>query len=90
MPFCGIGEPDVAVFVSRLFGCGVGLVGGVALLAIIYGAFIFVTSGGDPNRVRVGREYITYAIVGLLFAIFAVLLLELLGVDILRIPGFLP
>lgn len=87
-PICGIGAENPADFASGIFGCGISLVGGVALLFIIYGGFILLTSSGYPNKVRIGKEYITYAIVGLVLAIFTFIVLEVVGVDILQIPGF--
>lgn len=85
---CGIGESDIAVFATKFFGCGVGLIGGVALLFIIYGGFLLALSGGDPSRIRAGREYIMYSIIGMLLAIFALVILNVIGVNILHIPGF--
>lgn len=87
---CGVGDPNIPVetFVGKLFGCGVSLIGGVAVLFIIYGGFVLATSSGDPNKVRLGKEYITYAIVGLVLAILTMVLLEVIGADILQIPGF--
>lgn len=85
---CGIGQANPANFVSGLFGCGISLVGGIAVLFVIYGGFVFLTSAGDPTKIRVGKEYITYAIVGLLLAIFTLVILQVIGLDILNIPGF--
>ncbi|MBI2036288.1 hypothetical protein HYT17_01550 [Candidatus Microgenomates bacterium] len=84
---CGIGETDIGVFAGKFFGCGVSLVGGIALLFIIYGGYVLMTSSGDPNRLRIGKEYITYSIVGLVLAILAVVILNVIGTDILKIPG---
>ena len=39
---CGVGDPNIETFVGKLFGCGVSLVGGVALLFIIN--FFFLES----------------------------------------------
>lgn len=71
--------------VSRL---ATGMGGGIALLLMIVGAFKMITSAGNPDSVKAGSEQITSAIIGLLFIIFAVLLLKVIGVDILALPGF--
>lgn len=86
--FCAIGSPDPAKFVEGIFGCGISLVGGIAILFIIYGGFVLLTSSGDPSRVRMGKEYVTYSIIGLLLAIFSLVILQIMGFDILQIPGF--
>lgn len=72
--------------VSRL---ATGMGGGIALLLMIAGAFKMITSAGNPDSVKAGSEQITSAVIGLLFIIFAVLLLKVIGVDILDLPGFI-
>ena len=38
---------------------------------IIYGGIIYTTSGGDPGKVKKGKDTIIYGIVGLIIAILA-------------------
>lgn len=75
-------------FIEDLFQLGVGIGGGVALILIIFGAFKMMTSAGNPEHLNEGKELVTAAITGLLFIIFSVFLLKLIGYDILHIPGF--
>lgn len=84
---CGIGANTIEEFAGKFFGCGVSLIGGIALLFVIYGGYLLLTSAGDPHKIRIGKEYITYAIIGLLLALFALILLQVIGADILKIPG---
>jgi hypothetical protein len=63
------------------------IAGGIALLLMIYGSFLISTSAGDPKKAEEGKEIITGTIAGLLFIIFSVVLLRLIGVEILNIPG---
>lgn len=65
-----------------------GIAGGLAFLMMLLGAFQMLTSAGNPDTLNAGRERLTSAVIGLLFVIFAVLLLQIIGVDILKIPGF--
>jgi len=65
-----------------------GLSGGVVLLSILAGAFMLITSAGEPKQVQEAQEMITAAIIGLLFIIFSILILQFVGVSILHIPGF--
>lgn len=66
----------------------IGISGGLAFLMMILGAFQMLTSAGNPETLQAGRERLTSAIIGLLFVIFSVLLLQIIGVGILNIPGF--
>ncbi len=75
-------------FVSTFYGIGLGLIGGVALLFIIYGGYIILSSQGDPGQLSKGKSYIYYAIAGILLAVFGFVFVRVIAVDILRIPGF--
>lgn len=79
---------DPFAFVAKFYGIGLGIIGGVALLFIIYGGYIILTSQGDPNQLNTGKSYIYYAIAGLLLAIFGFVFIQVIAVDILHIPGF--
>lgn len=75
-------------FIARFYGVGLSLIGGVSLLFIIMGGYLILTSRGNPEQLNNGKGYIFYAIAGLLLAIFGYFFIELVVVDILRIPGF--
>lgn len=75
-------------FVKSIFTLVLGLAGGIALILIILAGYRFMASQGDPEKIVVARQQLTAAIVGLLFIIFSFVILQVIGVDILRIPGF--
>lgn len=77
-----------AAFVNSIFKILLGFAGGVAILLIIAAGYEMMTSQGNPEKVKGARERLTAAIVGLLFIIFSVAILQIIGVDILQIPGF--
>ncbi len=79
---------DPIGFVQEFYPIGLSFVGGVALIALILGGYTIMTSRGDPQRVNVGKSYIFYAITGLLLAIFGYVFIQVVVVDILRVPGF--
>lgn len=79
---------DPIKFVTRFYGIGLGIIGGIALLSIIYGGYLVMTSQGNPTQLNKGKSYIFYAIVGLLLAIFGFVFVEVLAGGILKIPGF--
>ncbi|HSX40955.1 MAG TPA: hypothetical protein VLF68_05090 [Candidatus Saccharimonadales bacterium] len=86
----GIGcvPTDPSGFVGKFYGYGLGILGGVALLFIIYGGYILLTSQGNAQSLSKGKSYIFYAIAGLLLAIFGYVFVQVVVVDILHIPGF--
>ena len=79
---------DPVGFVQKFYGVGLGFVAAVALLALIYGGYVVMTSRGDPRRVNEGKSWIFYAIAGLLLAIFGFVFIQTVLVDILHVPGF--
>ena len=74
---------------NQIFGIGLGFAGVVSILCIIFASFRMQISAGDPEKVKQAQELITSCITGLILVIFAVVILRVIGVDILRIPGIL-
>ncbi|OGM25062.1 hypothetical protein A2715_03925 [Candidatus Woesebacteria bacterium RIFCSPHIGHO2_01_FULL_39_32] len=66
---------------------GIGIVGGIALILIIYAGFMIITSGGNPQRLQAGKELLTAAVMGVVLLLFGAYILNLIGVEILKIPG---
>jgi hypothetical protein len=58
------------------------------MLGIIFSAFQIQISQGNPEKIKKAREMLTSFVIGLLVIIFSVFILRLIGVDLLRIPGF--
>lgn len=79
-------EPEA--FTKFLLGFAIGIGGGIAFLLMIFGGLQIIFSGGNPDKVKAGKEIITAALGGLLLIIFSVFILKIIGVDILQIPGF--
>lgn len=101
-PFCSGGDTEINTaigcipisdgnaFVEWLFPKLLGVMGGIAFLLMLYGGFVVITSGGNPEKLQAGQETITSAVTGLVFAIFSLFVLELIGINILHIPGLSP
>lgn len=79
---------DPVGFVQKFYGIGLGFIGALSLLMLMYGGYAIMTSHGDPRRMNIGKSYLFYAISGLLLAIFGYVFIEVVAVDILKIPGF--
>jgi len=74
-----------AAFLLR-FALGIG--GGVAFLGSLLGSFYLLTSAGNPERINQGKKLLFYSITGLLVIVFAVFILQFLGLNLLGIPEF--
>lgn len=96
---CGSDEIETAIgcistkadasggFFSSIIRIAVGLGGGLALVLMLYGVFIVTTSAGIPDKLKEGGEIITSAVAGLVFVLLSVFLLNLIGINILGLPG---
>jgi len=81
-------KTDATGFVQSIFKIVLGLAGGIALILIIFSGYRYMASQGNPEAVKAATEQLTSAIIGLLFIIFSFVILQMVGVDILQIPGF--
>ena len=77
-----------ADFINGVLGFVTRAAGGVALLLMAFGAIGIITSGGNAEALKSAQGRFVNAVVGLLVIILAVTLLQIIGVDILSIPGF--
>lgn len=64
------------------------IVGVLAFLSLIYGAFLLTTAQSNPEQIARGKSYIIGAIVGLLFVLGVVFIIGFIAGDILKIPLF--
>lgn len=76
---------EIQPFVSWLFKYAISIAGGIAFLMIIFASFQMITSSGDPEKLNKAKQMLGSAVAGLLFIAFAVFLLRVIGVDILKI-----
>jgi len=81
---------DAGGFVRNILGILLSISGMVAVYLILRSAFQFMTSRGNPEAIQEAKDRLTSAIVGLLFIIFSLVIIQVIGVDILQIPGFTP
>ncbi len=96
---CGSGLADSLNYINSAIGCIpisssdafasfilkwiLGIGSGVAFILLIYSAILIITSSGDPKRLQAGQEMLGATISGLLFMIFSVFILRIVGVNIL-------
>lgn len=62
--------------------------GGIAFLYILFGAFQVATSQNNPERLNYGKRLIIGSIIGLIISLSAVFLVNIIGGQVLKIPGF--
>jgi hypothetical protein len=73
---------------TTIFRAGLEVAGGIALLLMIYSAVKMILSKGNKGQLKSAQDQFSSAFIGLLFVVFSLLLLQLIGVNVLNIPGF--
>jgi hypothetical protein len=76
---------DPQYFINLATPWAIGIGSGIAFLLGLYGSLMIVISAGDPEKMQAGKEIITSAIAGSLLITFAVFILRIIGVDILKL-----
>lgn len=64
-------EGGVEQIVQRVANVAGFIIVAVSVIMILWSAFLFLTSGGDPAKVTSARNYIIYALVGIAVALLA-------------------
>jgi hypothetical protein len=73
---------------GTLLKIGLMVGGGAGMLMILGAALVLATSEGEQKKINDAKDQITAAIIGLVFIIFSITILQFVGVQILQIPGF--
>ena len=59
----------------------VNIAGAIAILVIVYGAFKYVTSGGDDTKAKEGKDIIVGALIGFALLLLIRVIIPLLGLE---------
>lgn len=65
--------------VNSVIQIAIGMIGLLAVLVMIYGGFMFLTSTGDASKVAKGKNILIYGLVGLIVAIMAFAIVSFVG-----------
>lgn len=67
----GLGDADVKDIVNNIIGVILGFLGLIAVVLILIGGFMWMTAGGNEDRVATGRKYIINGVIGLIIILAA-------------------
>ncbi len=72
-------QVDTAVLLDKagvILKAFIGFCGAVAMLMFVYGGFLWLTSGGSPDKIKKGRDVFTWSIIGLVIIFNSYLLVD--------------
>ncbi|MEK7580570.1 MAG: hypothetical protein AAB465_03115 [Patescibacteria group bacterium] len=65
------GETDVTVIIGRIINIVLGFLGLIAVVIIIIGGFMWMTSGGDEPKIKKAKDLILNGVIGLLIIVIS-------------------
>jgi hypothetical protein len=74
--------------INQIYTFMLGIGGFFVTAQILIGAFEMVISKGNPQNLQKAKERVTNSVIALLFIFFSIAILQFVGVEVLRIPGF--
>ena len=79
-----LGSDNVVALIHQIAGFALAVFVPLAALMILYAGFLFLTSGGDPTKIKTAKDTLTWAVIGIVVIILARGLVSLIG-DLLGI-----
>lgn len=67
----GLGSADLQSTVINIVQWLLGFLGLIAVIVILYGGFVWMTAGGNEERITKAKQIITAAVVGLIVVLLA-------------------
>ena len=67
----GLGTTDLVGTIIRVVQWVLGLLGLIAVIMIMYGGFLWMTAGGNVDRIKKAKQTITRAVIGLIIILLA-------------------
>lgn len=70
----GAEAKDVRVLFARVISAALSILGSFALLMVVYGGVLWMTSRGDTKQITKGKDTLTWALLGIvvIFASYAI------------------
>lgn len=67
----GVTESSLPELVGGIINVALGLLGIILVIYIVYGGFIYMTAGGDKEKITTAKKVMTNAIVGIIIVVAA-------------------
>lgn len=66
-----LSDQELPVIIGNILGVALGLLGIVFLVLMLYAGFLWMTAGGNDEKVGTAKKLITQAIIGLILVVAA-------------------
>jgi hypothetical protein len=65
----GLGTQDIRLTIASILNVALGLLGIIAIVIIIYSGFVWMTAGGNDDKIKQAKKMLTNGLVGLIVII---------------------
>ena len=79
-----LGEKDVRVIFGRVISGALSIMGSIALVMVVYGGILWMTSRGETKMIQKGKDTLTWAVLGVavIFASYAIVNALITGITV--------
>lgn len=70
------GQTEVAPIIGIIIKAAMGIMGALVLLMLVWGGFQWLTSAGNPEKVKKGSQTMIWAVIGLFLVLSSYLILD--------------
>lgn len=72
-----LGTTDMFTIIGgRVVKPVLGIIGSIALIMFVYGGFMWLTSGGSPDKIKKGRDVFMWSSIGIIVILSSYILLK--------------
>ncbi|MFA6018171.1 MAG: hypothetical protein WCT28_00715 [Patescibacteria group bacterium] len=77
-----LGEKDVRIIIGHIISAALSVAGSLAILMVVYGGLLWMTSRGESKQVQKGKDTLTWAVLGIviIFASYVIVNALILGI----------
>lgn len=68
----GLSTQDIRITVAKIIRAFIGILGLVALVIILYGGFLWMTSGGEEEKIAKGKKVLGNGVIGLVIILLSI------------------
>lgn len=83
----GLGQQDPRTTAARIIRAGLGLLGIVAIVIVLWGGVLWMTAGGNPERAGTARKILFSGVIGLIIILSAFAIAQFVLDQLLEATG---
>ena len=75
----GLSTQNLSTSINKIIAWALGSLGLIAVILIVYGGFMWMTAGGNEERISKAKQIISAAIIGLVIILLAAAIVYFIG-----------